>query len=278
MLTMRSVIGLEIVVGIGHKALQLTTQQQIGQHITRVVGQFVSSAIAHSNRDMLGITRRLEVQVYLLEWLVGPGGGIHSNSCVVVVMMVNKEQTVGQGLSCFVEYHQVVDTRWQVGLVDNELLTACNRLEILKNATTEHGHAILLGIGQSTQLDIRFQLTAHSIQMQGASHLLRLWQVDGITLAMPHELGRKSSTLRHLDSEASTSLMRRTDGQTILPVRNTQEAADVLLLPFLIKGLEGHRTGLPSNQMSAFRIEVHSKSFLEFLLSTRLRSAHNILA
>ena len=110
---MHGVIRLKVIVGIGHKALQLTTQQEVGQHIACIVGQLIGSAIAHSDRYMVGIGR-LEVESNLFKGLVGLVRFVNGNSLAVIVMMIHEEQAVGQGLSCLIKHHQVIDARRQV--------------------------------------------------------------------------------------------------------------------------------------------------------------------
>ena len=277
MLTMLTVVGLEIIVGIGHEALQLTTQQQIGHHVAGIVGKLVSGTIAHGDRDMVGIHRCLETEINLLEGIVGLLALINHDGLVVIVVMIDEEKTVAEGLAFLVDNDEVAHTRGQLRLVDGQHSATRDGLKILQHATTEHGHAILSAIGQTTQADVGLQLIVHSIKTKGTACVLGLGQVEGVSLAMPHKARPESSVGRHIDREEASALVGGLNAETVRAIRNPHPALNILHLAILIGSLESHGARLTGNEMTALGIEINEELFLEFLLLTGLGTTDNIL-
>ena len=268
----------EIVVGMGDEPLQVTAEQQLGHHVTRIVRGFIGSSVAHGDGQVLGIGRRLEIESHLFKGLILKLASLDADGLLTIVMIVDKEETVSQGTAFPIDDYQVVDACGQLRLGDGHAATAGGvglQLEkLLHDTTAEDSHAIFSG-GQPLKHNVSHHLVTLFREMEGTASCLGLRQVEMIVLAQIGERGTQTLGVGGGHSKLSPTLVLGLDGKGSTVCLHL--TSDVNLLAFLIEGFESHRTRFSHNQMTSLRIETNRQFFLEILFYTGLWTADDVL-
>ena len=138
---MLSIIYLKIVVGIGHEALQLAGEQQVSHDCAGVVGGFLVSTIANGDGEMLHGRGSLELKRDSLEGLVFTLQTCNGDGIYIVIMMIDKEEAIGQKTAVLVENNKIIDTRRKKRGIKGDTSATSNGLERLQHATAKDGHS-----------------------------------------------------------------------------------------------------------------------------------------
>ena len=267
------IIGLEIIIRIGNEALQIATEQEVGHHIPCIVRRIIRGTVAHTDRDMLCFGRSLELQRDGCKGLVVVFHPTHRNGLKVVIVMVHKKQAVGQGLTVFIHNEQITNACGDVRGIDPIGSTTCKFLEMFQHPSTKHRHSVG-ATRQSSKRDLCRYGIALGIHLKRTTHLLRLRQTEDIVFIMIVEAYFHIIIVGHVQREHTSALIQGADGNLLVP--HLQRTLNIHPLTFLGQRLERHITTCSGNEMTAFGVEVHGKTFLEFLFHAGLRPTHDV--
>ena len=113
---MKGIVGLEIMGRTGNETTQIAGQKQIGHDVAVVVSRLVGVAVAYGKRET-NRPVRLRTLKGNLNLLVGIVGAtlviVGDDEVAVLVVMVDKEKSVGQYLPITIENGHVIYTRRQ---------------------------------------------------------------------------------------------------------------------------------------------------------------------
>ena len=168
---MHLVVFLKIIVGIGNEATEVATEKKVGHDVSCIIGGIICRAVAHTDGDMLCLCRSLEIQCNGGERLVVILDSANRDGLHIVVVVVDKEQAVSQGLSFIINDQQVAYASGDVRGVNPYFSTTVQFLEMLQNTTAKYGQSVFMSIIHSFERDMcSYGIVLH-FQMKGTAIL-----------------------------------------------------------------------------------------------------------